>query len=286
MNFTLSRLFRNPATSNFFPFPLGLRNSGVQLLSLYFMWLDNVLKSWLTYLCDLVCWTPAEYIVFLEIVHILKTVAPLWPVVSHLLSAKVSPEWRLDLGVGTLKKCPFPLNRGVPSKEVTYKDYVNIFCVSSIEVSQRRSSTVSIESNNRSPALTRRERDRTGRERSYREALPLYRLLSCARLPRFLALNRPHDYLALRGCEQYKLTPGGTPLYSLDQDGVDGGFWPLSVVNSKGYIISCESVNRILPARLIWFARWILYELQVYQSAYQSIYKRECALACILSFVL
>ena len=30
-NFTLLRLFRNPAISNFFPFPLGLRNSGVQL---------------------------------------------------------------------------------------------------------------------------------------------------------------------------------------------------------------------------------------------------------------
>ena len=31
MNFTLPRLFRNPAISNFFPFPLGLRNSGVRL---------------------------------------------------------------------------------------------------------------------------------------------------------------------------------------------------------------------------------------------------------------
>ena len=29
--FTLPRLFRSPAISNFFPFPLGLRNSGVQL---------------------------------------------------------------------------------------------------------------------------------------------------------------------------------------------------------------------------------------------------------------
>ena len=246
------------------------------------MWLDNVLKSWLTYLCDLVCWTPAEYIVFSEIVHILKTVAPLWPVVSHFLSAKVSPKWRLNLGVGTLKKCPFPLNRGVPSKEVTNrkidKDYVNIFCVPWIEVSQRRSSNVSIESNNRSPALTRRERDRTGRERSYREALPLFRLLTCARLPRFLArMTILHWWAA----SSINWPPGGTPLYS-----PYGGFWPLSVLNSKGYIISCESVNRILPARLIWFARWILYELQVYQSAYQSIYKRECALACILSFVL
>ena len=30
-NFTLPRLFRNSAISNFLPFPLGLRNSGVQL---------------------------------------------------------------------------------------------------------------------------------------------------------------------------------------------------------------------------------------------------------------
>ena len=108
------------------------------------MWLDNVLKSWLIYLCDLVFWTPAEYNVFLEIVHILKTVAPLWPVVSQPVfsyahyfqapatqtSAKVSPEWRLDLGVGTLKKCPFPLNRGVPSKEVTNTKIMWTFFVS------------------------------------------------------------------------------------------------------------------------------------------------------------
>ena len=94
------------------------------------MQLDNVLKSWLTYLCDLVCWTPAEYIVFLEIVHILKTVTPLWPVVSNFLSAKVSPEWRLNLGVGTLKKYPFPLNRGVPSKEITNTKIMWTFFVS------------------------------------------------------------------------------------------------------------------------------------------------------------
>ena len=40
-------------------------------------------------------------------------------VVSHYFSAKVSPEWRLNLGFGTQKKCPFPLNRSVPSLEVT-----------------------------------------------------------------------------------------------------------------------------------------------------------------------
>ena len=40
-------------------------------------------------------------------------------VVSQVSSAKVSPEWRLHLGFGTLKKCPFPLNRGVHSIEVT-----------------------------------------------------------------------------------------------------------------------------------------------------------------------
>ena len=31
LSFTLPRLFRNPAISNFFPFPPGLRNSGVRL---------------------------------------------------------------------------------------------------------------------------------------------------------------------------------------------------------------------------------------------------------------
>ena len=43
-NFTLPRLFRNPAISNFFPFPLGLRNSGVRLYLLFFREL-----SWLLY---------------------------------------------------------------------------------------------------------------------------------------------------------------------------------------------------------------------------------------------
>ena len=55
------------------------------------------------------------------------------------------------------QRCPF--KRGNK-----YKDYVNIFCIPWIEVSQRRSSTVSIKSNNRSPALARLERERTGRE--------------------------------------------------------------------------------------------------------------------------
>ena len=40
-------------------------------------------------------------------------------VVSHFLSAKVSSEWKLNLGFGTQKKCPFPLNRGVPSIKLT-----------------------------------------------------------------------------------------------------------------------------------------------------------------------
>ena len=40
-------------------------------------------------------------------------------VVSHVLSAKVSPEWRLNPGFRTKKTCPFPLNRGVPSIYVT-----------------------------------------------------------------------------------------------------------------------------------------------------------------------
>ena len=41
----------------------------------------------------------------------------------------MSLEWRLKPGFGTQKKCSFPLNRGVPSIEVTNKKvmYVNIF---------------------------------------------------------------------------------------------------------------------------------------------------------------
>ena len=41
-------------------------------------------------------------------------------VVSHVLSTKVSPEKKE-------KKCPFPLKRGVPSKEVTDKKIMWIF---------------------------------------------------------------------------------------------------------------------------------------------------------------
>ena len=33
--------------------------------------------------------------------------------------SKVSPKWRLNLGFVAQKNCPFPLNRGVPSTEVT-----------------------------------------------------------------------------------------------------------------------------------------------------------------------
>ena len=40
-------------------------------------------------------------------------------VVSHFVSAKLSTEWRLNPGFGTLKECPFPLNSGVPSIGVT-----------------------------------------------------------------------------------------------------------------------------------------------------------------------
>ena len=34
------------------------------------------------------------------------------------MSAKLSPEWRLNQGFDTQKESPFHLNRGVPSKEV------------------------------------------------------------------------------------------------------------------------------------------------------------------------
>ena len=50
------------------------------------------------------------------------------PVVSHVLTTKVSSEWRLNLGLWTQKTCPFPLNRVVYSIEVAdlYKDSVDV----------------------------------------------------------------------------------------------------------------------------------------------------------------
>ena len=41
---------------------------------------------------------------------------------------RCSPKWRLNPSFGTLKKCPFRLNGGVPSIESNkYKGYVNTF---------------------------------------------------------------------------------------------------------------------------------------------------------------
>ena len=39
--------------------------------------------------------------------------------ISHVLGAKVFPKWRLNLFFGTQKKCPFSLEGGDPSIEVT-----------------------------------------------------------------------------------------------------------------------------------------------------------------------
>ena len=75
-----------------------------------------------TYLCDVVCWIPtgAE--------QVLKDVATFTSkhfhlskifLASHFLNAKVTPKWKLSPSFGTQKKCPFPLNTGVPSIEVT-----------------------------------------------------------------------------------------------------------------------------------------------------------------------
>ena len=40
----------------------------------------------------------------------------------------------------------------------------------------------------------------------------------------------------------------------------------LSPLCPKGYMISWEFVNRVFPARLIWFTGWILFVLQVHKS--------------------
>ena len=69
-----------------------------------------------------------QYIDLSEIVHVLKAIAIVTSkhlnlskilVVNHFFSAKVSAEWRLNQGFGTQKKCPFPVNRSIPSTEVT-----------------------------------------------------------------------------------------------------------------------------------------------------------------------
>ena len=48
-------------------------------------------------------------------------------VVSQVLGAKVSSEWRLNLGFGTEKMCPFSLNRGVPLIQVTDTKIIWVF---------------------------------------------------------------------------------------------------------------------------------------------------------------
>ena len=70
-----------------------------------------------------------QYIDLSEIVHVVKADVIVTSVRQDLhvrtlcdcyfSCAEVSPEWRLKLRSGTMKKCPFPLNSGDPSLEVT-----------------------------------------------------------------------------------------------------------------------------------------------------------------------
>ena len=69
-----------------------------------------------------------QYIDLSEIVQFMKAVSIMTSVqlkkstlivVSHVLSTKVVPEWRSNTGFGTQNKCPYPVNRGVPSIEIT-----------------------------------------------------------------------------------------------------------------------------------------------------------------------
>ena len=70
-----------------------------------------------------------KYIDLNEIVNVVKVVVILTSVHINVstfflqlvtfLSAKVSPEERLNPGYGNLKECPFPTNRAVPWIEVT-----------------------------------------------------------------------------------------------------------------------------------------------------------------------
>ena len=108
-------------------------------------------KSWLTPLCNVVCWILTSAVhrfrwdsSWFESSHHCDIVSPSFWGLSHFLSDKVSPGWRLKPSFRTQKKCPFPLNKGVPSIEYNkYKDYVNIFrdqilCPSNGAVSKER----------------------------------------------------------------------------------------------------------------------------------------------------
>ena len=77
-----------------------------------------------------------QYINLSEIVDVLKSVFIVTDehlnlstifVVSHFLSAKVSPEWKLNQGFGTQKKCPF--NRGTKNKPLCKHFCGTKFCV-------------------------------------------------------------------------------------------------------------------------------------------------------------
>ena len=79
-------------------------------------------KSQLTLLWQVVAllFQQVQYIDLSEIVDVVKALIIVISVninlttlfvVSHVLSTKVSPEWRLNLRFGTQKKCPF--NRGM-----------------------------------------------------------------------------------------------------------------------------------------------------------------------------
>ena len=81
-------------------------------------------RHWRIYATLYVEFTQVQYIDASEIVQFVKAAIMVisvhlkistFFVVSHVLSAKVSPEWRLNPGFRTKKTCPFPLNRGVPS---------------------------------------------------------------------------------------------------------------------------------------------------------------------------
>ena len=124
-------------------------------------------KPWLTYLCDVVCWiatsavhrfewnsSVVKAVIIVTGVCVHLNLSTLF-VVSRFLSAKVFPEWRLNPDFGSQKIFPFPLDRCVPSLEVTdtklmwtfFRD--QILCalnggVPWIKVSQRRGSTVPV----------------------------------------------------------------------------------------------------------------------------------------------
>ena len=75
-----------------------------------------------------------------------------------------------------------------------------------------------------------------------------------------------------------KLPEGARPRNRLEACafGARLGNWSVFILGPRLVVCNFLSVNRVLPARLIWFSRWILFVLQVYKSNDYNVHFRYC----------